>query len=109
VERTEPRRDPDRALESFWTGARCDRQEPLMTPTATELHRYRVHPRDLDGSAVRVLEETSFEAAAVAYAEDFGYVTDQAHELKLIVQDLDTGHQHCFLIDLETGETGPCN
>jgi hypothetical protein len=74
----------------------------------TETHRYRVHPRDLEGSAVRVLEVASFEAAAVAYAEDFGYVSDQSHELKLIVLDLDSGHEHCFLIDLDTGETGPC-
>jgi len=80
-----------------------------MMTTTTETHRYRVHPRDLGGSAVRVLEETSFEAAAVAYAEDFGYVTDDTHELKLIVHDLDTGHEHCFLIDLETGQSGPCS
>lgn len=79
-----------------------------MTPKPIETHRYLVHPRDLEGAAVRVLEEVSFEAAAVAYAEDFGYVTDQAHELKLIVLDLDSGHEHCFLIDLDTGETGPC-
>jgi hypothetical protein len=76
--------------------------------TTAQPHRYRVHPRDLEGSAVRVLEEASFEAAAVAYAEDFGYVTEAAHELKLIVRDLDTGHEHCFLIDLETGQTEPC-
>jgi hypothetical protein len=78
-----------------------------MTMTQ-DTHRYRVHPRDVEGSPVRVLEEVSFEAAAVAYAEDFGYVTDAAHELKVIVQDLDSGHQHCFLIDLDTGETDPC-
>jgi len=77
--------------------------------TTTERHRYRVRPRDLEGSAVRVLEESSSEAAAVAYAEDFGYVTNQSHELKLLVLDLDTGHEHCFLIDLDTGETEPCN
>jgi hypothetical protein len=80
-----------------------------MTEMTSERRRYRVYPRDLDGSAVRVLEETSFEAAAVAYAEDFGYVTDQGHELKVIVLDLDSGHEHCFLIDLDTGETGPCS
>ena len=79
-----------------------------MTLTTSEVHRYRVHPRDLEGSAVRVLEENSFEAAAVAYAEDFGYVTQGEHELKLIVRDLETGHEHCFLIDLDTGDAGPC-
>ena len=78
-----------------------------MTVT-TEIHRYRVHPRDLEGAAVRVLEETSFEAAAVAYAEDFGYVTDEANELKIVVRDLDNGHEHCFRIDLESGDAAPC-
>jgi hypothetical protein len=78
-----------------------------MTPL-TQTHRYRVHPRDIDGSSVRVLEEASFEAAAVAYAEDFGYVTDGAHEMKVVVRDLDSGHEHCFLIDLDTGQTASC-
>ena len=76
--------------------------------TSQETHRYRVHPRDLEGSAMRVVEEATFEAAAVAYAEDFGYVTHDAHELKLIVRDLDSGHEHCFVIDLDTGHTEPC-
>ena len=79
-----------------------------MMTTTPETHRYRVHARDLDGSAARVLDETSFEAAAVAYAEDFGSVTADAHEVKVIVRDLHTGHEHCFLIDLETGESEPC-
>ena len=72
-------------------------------------HRYRVHPWDLDGSAVRVVEETSFEAAAVAYAEDFGSITSAQRDLRILVRDLDSGHEHCFLVDLDTGETGPCN
>jgi hypothetical protein len=79
-----------------------------MTPMTTATHRYRVHPRDLEGAAVRVLEEASFEAAAAAYAEDFGYVTDASQALKVTVHDLDTGREHCFLIDLETGDAEPC-
>ena len=79
-----------------------------MTTTSTEPHRYRVHPRDLEGSAVRVLEEASFEAAAVAYAEDFGHIVSDRSELKLIVRDLENGHEHCFVVDLDTGDADPC-
>ena len=78
-----------------------------MMSSSSETRLFRVQPRDLDGKAVRVVDEASFEAAAVAYAEEFAHVGDGG-DLKLVVQDLETGHEHCFLIDLDTGETGPC-
>jgi hypothetical protein len=30
------------------------------------------------------------------------------HELSVVVRELVTGHEHCFKIDLDSGETAPC-
>jgi len=75
---------------------------------ATEMRRFRVHARNIDGHHARVLEERSFEAAAVAYLEDLHGVGD-SHEISIIVRELDTSHEHCFLIDLDRGEAAPCD
>jgi Family of unknown function (DUF5961) len=66
-----------------------------------ESRSYRVHLRDIEGSAVRILQEASFEAAAVAYAEDFEHAGHDGQALKIVVRDLETGHEHCFLVDLD--------
>ena len=43
-----------------------------MHPAAAHgAHQFRVHARDVDAHHARVVEESSFEAAAVAYVEDF--------------------------------------
>jgi len=79
-----------------------------MAQPAQDLHRYRVHARHVDQHHARVLEEASFEAAAVAYVEDLHDVpADDA--ISVIVRDLDGGHEHCFTIDLETGDAEPCS
>jgi hypothetical protein len=80
----------------------------LMAKTPSATHRFRVHPRDGDRSHARVLEESSFEAAAVAYLEDFVSIGAETQEIRVVVMDLDDGHEHCFMVDLETGETAPC-
>ena len=58
---------------------------------------YSVRPRDGIGR-VRIFEEPGAEAAA-AFLED---------ETSVIVRELETGHEHCFRVDLETGEAKPC-
>jgi hypothetical protein len=30
------------------------------------------------------------------------------HEISVIVREVQTGHEHCFRIDLDSGETAPC-
>lgn len=78
-----------------------------MPQAAISPRRFRVHPRHT-GSPARIVEEASFEAAAIAYVEDFHPPVDEDNEVSLIVRDLEDGHEHCFLIDLDTGETEPC-
>jgi hypothetical protein len=68
--------------------------------------RFSVHARHEDRHRARVVVEPSFEAAAVAYAEDLPALAEP--EISLIVRDLESGHEHCFRVDLETGEAAPC-
>lgn len=71
-------------------------------------HRYRVSARDLSDHRARVVDETSFEAAALAYVEDWPHPVDDDNAVRVIVRDLEDGCERCFVIDLETGETDPC-
>jgi hypothetical protein len=70
-------------------------------------HRYSVHARHLDRHEARILEEPSFEAAAVAYVEDL-HALPAEEEISVIVREIDSGHEHCFRVDLDTGEAAPC-
>ena len=76
-------------------------------PQASESRRFSVHARHVEAHHARVLEERSFEAAAVAYVEDL-HVVGGEHEINVIVRELDSGHEHCFRIDLESGDTAAC-
>ena len=72
-----------------------------------DTRRFAVHARHVDAHHARTLEERSFEAAAVAYVEDL-HDLGAEHEISVIVREIDSGHEHCFRIDLETGETASC-
>jgi hypothetical protein len=76
-------------------------------PHAPEIRRFHVQARHVEAHHARVLMESSFEAAAVAYVEDLHAVSDEA-EMRVVVRELDSGHEHCFTIDVETGEAAPC-
>jgi hypothetical protein len=54
------------------------------------------------------LEEASFEAAAMAYVEGGHPAVDDHEQVAVIVRDLEDGHERCFRIDLDSGETAPC-
>lgn len=82
--------------------------EPAGTSDGTR--RFKVHARHIGGHHTRVLAEVSFEAAAVAYLEDFSLPAEAADEqaVNVVVADMETGHEHCFRVDLESGEMAPC-
>jgi hypothetical protein len=69
---------------------------------------FRVHARDLPDHRARVVREPSFEAAAIAYAEEFQHTVDDDPQLRVIVCEVETGHERCFTVDLDTGATGDC-
>ncbi|KQW66998.1 hypothetical protein ASE17_19740 [Phenylobacterium sp. Root77] len=80
-----------------------------MPQTAPEARRFSVHARHLDRHHARIVAEPSFEAAALAYAEDFHPLIDGDDQISLIVRDLDDGHERCFRLDVWSGETEPCS
>ena len=79
-----------------------------MTQATPETRTFRVHSRHRDAHHARTLDEPSFEAAALAYIEDLHELPGDGDEISVIVREVETGHEHCFRVDLETGETSPC-
>ena len=79
-----------------------------MSEASEPNRRFSVHARHVDRHHARVVEETSFEAAAVAYVEDFHPPVGEDNEISVIVRDLQGGGEHCFRIDLDSGEAAPC-
>ena len=79
-----------------------------MTQVAGETRQFSVHARHMGGHHARLLEEASFEAAAVAYVEDFHPPVGEDNEINVIVREVATGREHCFRIDLEAGSAAPC-
>jgi hypothetical protein len=78
-----------------------------MTQVPGEIRQFSVHARHVDQHHARLLEEASFEAAAIAYVEDFHPVATDAREVSVIVREIATGHEHSFRIDLDSGEAAP--
>lgn len=50
----------------------------------------------------------SFEAAALAFVEDWHPAADDEGDVSLIVRDQETGREQCFHIDIDTGAAAPC-
>ena len=65
-----------------------------MTQVAGETRQFSVYARHVDSHHARVLEEASFEAAALSYVEDFHPPTTEDHEISVIVREVGTGHEH---------------
>ncbi len=69
---------------------------------------FSVRARHMDAHHGRLVSEATFEAAAIAYVEDFPPAGPEQAEISVIVRDLKSGHEHCFRLDLATGETAAC-
>jgi hypothetical protein len=67
---------------------------------------YSVRPRD-SHNPVLVFDEPSAEAAAVAFFEGWA-PADEDDDIAVIVREIDSGREHCFRIDADTGRTEPC-
>ena len=70
--------------------------------------RFCVHGVAEQASRAHVIEGVSFEDAALHFIGDHHPVADADEEVSLYVEDLETGERQCFRIDMETGETAPC-
>jgi hypothetical protein len=79
-----------------------------MTADATTLQRrFSVHGVAEAPSHGHLVEGVSFEDAALHYLED-SHLAAGDDEVRLFVEDCETGERHCFRVDLETGQTAPC-
>ncbi len=74
-----------------------------MTNFTAISRRFKVHARHIDRHHARIVHEASFEAAAIAYSEDFPAAADADPMIGIVVCDIDSGHEHCFRIDLAEG------
>jgi len=79
-----------------------------MDDFVAEGRLFRVRTAHSDDHHGHILSGTNFEAAAVAYLEARPVVAGDEGEIRVIVHDLDSGYEHCFRIDLRTGETAGC-
>jgi hypothetical protein len=76
---------------------------------ASQSHRrYSVHGVDEAPSRAHLVDGESFSDAALQFVED-RHLEPQDDAVSLMVEDCETGERQCFRIDLETGETAPCD
>lgn len=68
---------------------------------------FSVHGLDAAPSRSQRVDAASFEDAALSFVET--HHLDHDAEVSLMVEDCETGERQCFRIDLETGETAPCD
>ena len=72
--------------------------------TEEDLRRFRVRSRHEDVHHGRIVTEPTFEAAAIAYLEHQPLPEDGRTEIGVIVHDIQSGHEHSFLVRFPTGE-----
>jgi hypothetical protein len=78
-------------------------------PNAANDRDFRVHARHVSVQHAHIVSEGSFEAAAVAYMEDYPHEISATAEISILVQEVASGQEHCFRVDIDTGETQPCS
>jgi hypothetical protein len=78
-----------------------------MPLDAADLRSFSVHGQADAPSHCHLVEGASFEDAALHFLQLFHPAANADDAVSLIVEDCATGQ--CFRIDLETGETAPCD
>jgi hypothetical protein len=81
----------------------------MLTAPETLQRRFSVHGLAEAPNHGHIIEGRSFEDAALHYLEQQHPAADADDEVSLYVEDCETGERQCFRIDLETGETAPCD
>jgi molecular chaperone DnaK (HSP70) len=80
----------------------------MTQAAANDDRRFSVYARHAGPHHARIIHEPTYEAAAVAYVEDLAITPDEGEQIRVIVRDLASHHEHCFVVDLESGETASC-
>jgi hypothetical protein len=71
--------------------------------------QFSVHACREARDRAHLLEGVSFEDAALRFVEVFHPAAGADHEIELIVEDCASGERQCFRIDVDTGESVPCD
>lgn len=80
-----------------------------MSTPQTATRRYVAHSVADHGHASHLVPEAaSFVDAAVLYTERWHPAATEDGVMTVTVTDCDSGEQHCFAIDVDSGEIGPC-
>jgi hypothetical protein len=79
-----------------------------MTQLTAKIRDFRVHARHVDAHDARTLRESSFEAAAITYVEGLHDIPVEGDEISVIVRDVESGHEHGFLVHLDSRQTTTC-
>ena len=78
--------------------------------SATTTRRYVAHTVADHGHAAHLVPEArSFVEAALLYTEHWHPAAVEDGALSVTVTDCESGEQHCFTIDVDTGDVGPCS
>ena len=75
---------------------------------AHQTRTFRAHARNEGGDHAHGVDAESFEAAAVAFMEIWHPMVDAEGQAAIVVRDTESGVEHCFRVDFESGETAPC-
>ena len=70
----------------------------------TRNRRYRVRARHEDVHHGRLLDEPTYQAAAIAYVEHLPISESERSGISVIVQDVETGHEHSFWVHVDGAE-----
>ncbi len=74
-----------------------------MSDAATTIRRFRVHALHEANHHGRIVDESSFEAAAIAYVEHLQVHADEERAIRVLVHELESGHEHSFLMHVGGG------
>lgn len=77
-----------------------------MTMTSAVRRHFRVRRHD-DGHHARIVDEPTFEAAAIAYVEHLHPQADQPSAIRVLVHEIATGHERSFLLPVDAPDTTP--
>jgi len=81
-----------------------------MTATAADSlqRRFSVHSADEAPSRSHAVDGVSFQDAALHFIEHFHPAADAEDEVRLFIEDCESGERQCFRVDVLSGETAPC-
>jgi hypothetical protein len=81
----------------------------MAADDTTFQRRFAVNGLAEAASRAHMVDGLSFVDAALAFVEDWHSTANRDDAVSLIVEDCETGERQCFRVDLESGETAPCD